>query len=38
MFATETMEVLKGGDKDENNSWTWVMITFKPKLFSHTVQ
>ena len=35
MFATETMEVLKGGDKDENNSWAWVMITFKPNLFSH---
>lgn len=38
MFATETMEIIKGGDKDENNSWAWVMITFKPKLFSHTVQ
>lgn len=36
MFATESMEVLKGGDKDEHNSWTWVMITFKPKLFSYT--
>ncbi len=34
MFATETMEVLKGGDKDRNNSWAWVMFTFKPKLFS----
>ena len=38
MFATDTMEILKGGDKDENNSWAWVMITFKPKLFSHTLQ
>lgn len=35
LFATDTMEVLKGGDKDENNSWAWVMITFKPSLFSH---
>ncbi len=34
MIATDSMEVLKGGDKDENNSWTWVMFTFKPKLFS----
>lgn len=34
MFATESMEVLKGGDKDENNSWAWVMFTFKPKLFT----
>jgi len=37
MFATDTMEIIKGGDKDENNSWAWVMITFKPKLFSHTI-
>lgn len=35
MLATETMEVLKGGDKDKDNSWAWVMITFKPSLFSH---
>lgn len=34
MFATDSMEVLKGGDKDENNSWAWFMVTFKPKLFS----
>jgi len=37
MFATDTMEVIKGGDKDENNSWAWIMFTFKPNLFSHTV-
>ena len=38
MFATESMEVLKGGgDKDASNSWTWIMFTFKPKLFTHTV-
>ncbi len=35
MFATDTMENLKGGDKDANNSWAWVMFTFKPKLFSY---
>jgi len=34
MYATKTMEVLKGGNKDANNSWTWIMFTFKPKLFS----
>jgi len=34
MFATDTMQILKGGDKDENNSWGWIMFTFKPKLFS----
>lgn len=33
MFATESMEVIKGGDADENNSWTWLMVTFKPTLF-----
>jgi Alginate export len=38
MFATDTMEILKGGDKDENNSWAWVMFTFKPKLFSHKIE
>lgn len=34
MFATDTMEILKGGDSDATNSWSWVMFTFKPKLFS----
>lgn len=34
LFADDSMEVLKGGDKDENNSWAWIMFTFKPKLFS----
>ncbi|AMC11865.1 hypothetical protein Lupro_11580 [Lutibacter profundi] len=34
MYATSSLEVLKGGDKDENNSWVWMMISFKPKLFS----
>ncbi len=36
MFATDTMEILKGGDRDEDNSWGWIMFTFKPKLFSST--
>jgi hypothetical protein len=31
MFATESMEVLKGGSKDEGNTWAWVMFVFKPK-------
>ena len=31
MFATDTMEQLKGGGKDETNSWSWIMFTFKPK-------
>ncbi len=37
MFATDTMEVLKGGDRDVDNSWGWIMFTFKPKLFSSTL-
>lgn len=35
MLATETMEALKGGDKNITNSWGWLMFTFKPNLFSH---
>lgn len=36
MFATDTMEILKGGNKDNTNNWAWAMFTFKPKLFSHS--
>lgn len=36
MFATESMEVLKGGDKDATNNWAWAMITVKPSLFKTT--
>lgn len=34
MFATNSMEILKGGNKDEANTWSWVMLTFSPKLFN----
>jgi hypothetical protein len=34
MYGTSSMEVLKGGDKDEDSSWSWTMFTFNPKLFS----
>ena len=33
LFATETMEVLKGGNKDNVNNWAWLMVTVKPSLF-----
>ena len=33
MFATESMEALKGGNKDLTNNWAWMMLTFKPTLF-----
>jgi hypothetical protein len=36
MFATDTMEVLKGGNKDNTNNWAWAMFVFKPKLFSYS--
>ena len=34
LFATETMEQLKGGSKDQTNNWAWLMLTFKPTLFT----
>ncbi len=34
MFATETMQVLKGGDHKNTNNWAWVMFTFKPDFFT----
>ena len=35
MFATETMEAIKGGgDKSTTNNWAWAMVTFKPQLFT----
>lgn len=34
MFATETMQVLKGGNYQNTNNWAWVMITFKPMFFN----
>ena len=31
MFATSSMEILKGGSKDVTNNWAYLMITLKPK-------
>lgn len=36
MFATDTMEVLKGGNKDTSNNWAWAMFVFKPHLFTYS--
>ena len=33
MFGTETLEVLKEGDKDRTQNWAWVMLSFSPQLF-----
>ncbi len=34
MFATASMEALKGGDKGKVANWAWVMLAFNPTLFS----
>lgn len=35
MFATETMEAVKGGgDRTALNNWAWAMIAFKPQFFT----
>lgn len=34
MFATDSMQLIKGGDVNETNNWAWAMITFKPNLFN----
>jgi hypothetical protein len=33
MFATETMQAVKGGNNENTNNWAWVMITFTPTFF-----
>jgi hypothetical protein len=34
LFATRSMEAIKGGDKDKLQQWTWLMLTVKPSLLS----
>ena len=36
MFATETMQILKGGNHKNTNNWAWAMFVFKPKLFTYS--
>ncbi len=36
LFASNTMELLKGGDRTALNNWAWLMLTIKPVLFSTT--
>ncbi|MGK0390737.1 MAG: hypothetical protein ACI94Y_003497 [Maribacter sp.] len=35
MFATNSMEILKGGSKDEANHWFWISLNFKPNIFTY---
>ena len=34
LFATSSMELLKGGDHSLFQNWGWVMLTIKPRLFT----
>lgn len=33
MFATDTMQRLKGGDVDHTNNWTWLAVNVNPQIF-----
>lgn len=33
LFGTDSMEIIKGGDKGELNNWAWAILTIKPVLF-----
>jgi hypothetical protein len=34
MFASESMELLKGGSRKETNNWAWLMLVLKPIFFN----
>ncbi len=34
MFASRSMEVLKGGSRRETNNWAWVMLVLNPEFFN----
>jgi len=34
MIGSSTMEVLRGGDRNEISNWAWLMITVKPTFFT----
>lgn len=34
MFATDTMQRIKGGDTNHTNNWAWLMVSFNPRLFT----
>lgn len=34
LFATHSMEVIKGGDKGKLQNWSWLMLTVKPSLIN----
>lgn len=34
MFASKTLERLKGGDSNKTNNWAWLMVNINPRIFS----
>ncbi len=34
LFGSESLELVKGGDRKQINNWAWAMFTFKPKFFT----
>ena len=34
MFGTTSLEIIKAGNKDNDNNWAYVMISFNPNIFS----
>ncbi len=38
MSATQTMEILKGGDSDRQQNWVYLTIQFKPTLFKSDIK
>ena len=37
MFATESMQAIKGGNYKNNNNWAWVMLNFTPAFFKKSM-
>lgn len=36
MFANASMEVVKGGSKNETSNWAWIMLIVKPEFLNIT--
>lgn len=35
MFATESMEIIKGGENELVNNWAWLMLNFRPIIYQN---
>ncbi|WP_432670071.1 alginate export family protein [Flavobacterium sp. SM2513] len=35
MFGSTSLELIKGGNKDNDNNWAYVMVSFNPNIFSY---